>query len=247
EKRQGRRRRHQPGELGCVRAQGFRPANVRGYGARPLGHHGAAERFHLAQLDQSYVAGAVEGRNLQVAVGEAHGRGAGLLHVLALHAATGHQLARYGSCSTMRWWVIWDYREALCSGLYLTVKISIFTMIGSLLLGTFVACLRQLPSFAIERAMTVYVELIRNIPSVVKVFFLYFVAGLDALPAAVLGLSLHQSSYIADVLDSGFRAIPREQSEAAWACGHDRRQIFVHVLLPQVCAITMPPLASQFI
>jgi len=147
----------------------------------------------------------------------------------------------------MRWWVIWDYREALCSGLYLTVKISIFTMIGSLLLGTFVACLRQLPSFAIERAMTVYVELIRNIPSVVKVFFLYFVAGLDALPAAVLGLSLHQSSYIADVLDSGFRAIPREQSEAAWACGHDRRQIFVHVLLPQVCAITMPPLASQFI
>ena len=147
----------------------------------------------------------------------------------------------------MRWWVIWDYREALCSGLYLTVKISIFTMIGSLLLGTLVACLRQLPSFAIERAMAAYVELIRNIPSVVKVFFLYFVAGLDALPAAVLGLSLHQSSYIADVLDSGFRAIPREQSEAAWACGHDRRQIFVHVLLPQVCAITMPPLASQFI
>jgi polar amino acid transport system permease protein len=147
----------------------------------------------------------------------------------------------------MRWSVIWDYRQALCSGLYLTIEITVFTMIGSLLLGTLVACLRQLPSFAIERTATVYVELIRNVPSVVKVFFLYFVAGLDALPAAVLGLSLHQSGYIADVLDSGFRSIPREQSEAAWACGHDRRQIFVHVLLPQVCAIAMPPLASQLI
>jgi len=147
----------------------------------------------------------------------------------------------------MRWWVIWDYREALWSGLQLTVEITLLTMIGSLLLGTLVACLRQLPSFFIERAVQAYVEVIRNIPSVVKVFFLYFVAGLDALPAAVLGLSLHQSSYISDVLDAGFRSIPREQSEAAWACGHDRRQIFLHVLLPQVGVITLPPLASQFI
>ena len=63
----------------------------------------------------------------------------------------------------------------------------------------------------------------------------------------VLGLSLHQSSYISDVLDAGFRSVPREQSEAAWACGHNHRQIFLHVLLPQVGVIVLPPLASQFI
>jgi polar amino acid transport system permease protein len=147
----------------------------------------------------------------------------------------------------MRWWVIWDYREALWSGLQLTVQITLLTMVGALLLGTAVACLRQLPSYFIGRAVLTYVEVIRNIPSVVKVFFLYFVAGLDALPAAVLGLSLHQSSYISDVLDAGFRSIPREQSEAAWACGHGHSQIFLHVLLPQVWAIVLPALASQFI
>jgi polar amino acid transport system permease protein len=147
----------------------------------------------------------------------------------------------------MRWWVIWDYRDALWSGLQLTVLITLFTMVGGLLLGTLIACLRQLPSYFVGQAVLAYVELIRNIPSVVKVFFLYFLAGLDALPAAVLGLSLHQSSYISDVLDAGFRSIPREQSEAAWACGHDRRQIFLHVLLPQVWVITLPPLTSQFI
>ena len=147
----------------------------------------------------------------------------------------------------MRWAVIWDYREALWSGLQLTVEITLLTIGGALLLGTLIGCLRQLPSYFLGRAVLAYVEVIRNIPSVVKVFFLYFVAGFDALPAAVIGLSLHQSGYISDVLDAGFRSIPREQSEAAWACGHSRLQIFVHVLLPQVWAIVLPALASQLI
>ena len=68
-------------------------ANVGGYGERPLGDHGAAERFQLAQLAQPYASGALEGRDLQDALGEAYGRGARLLHVLPLHAATGHQVA----------------------------------------------------------------------------------------------------------------------------------------------------------
>jgi len=147
----------------------------------------------------------------------------------------------------MRWSVIWEYREALWSGLLLTVQITALTMVGALVLGTLVACLRQLPSYLVTRAALAYVDVIRNVPSVIKVFFLYFVVGLDALPAAVLGLSLHQSSYICDVLEAGFRSIPREQSEAAWGCGHDRLQIFAHVLLPQVWVIVLPPLTSQFI
>ena len=147
----------------------------------------------------------------------------------------------------MRWSVIWDYREALLSGLAYTLAITALTMIGATLLGILVACLHQQPSYVVIRLAETYVEVIRNIPSVIKVFFLYFVAGLDAMPAAVLGLSIHQSSYIADVLDAGFRSVPREQSEAAWACGHSRLQILHHVLLPQVVTTVMPPLTSQFI
>lgn len=147
----------------------------------------------------------------------------------------------------MRWSVIWEYREALWTGLLFTLQITFLSALGAFILGTALACLKQLPSFAIGRLVATYVEVIRNIPSVVKVFFLYFVAGLDAMPAAVLGLAMHQSSYICDVLDSGFRSIAREQSEAAWACGFNRAQIFRYVLLPQVWAIVLPPLTSQFI
>jgi polar amino acid transport system permease protein len=147
----------------------------------------------------------------------------------------------------MRWSVLWDYREALWTGLMLTLQITALSMIGALLLGTALACLKQLPSYVLGRLVATYVEVIRNLPSVVKVFFLYFVAGLDAMPAAVIGLLMHQGSYICDVLDSGFRSIPREQSEAAWAGGLTRTQIFVSVLLPQVWGIVLPPLTSQFI
>jgi len=147
----------------------------------------------------------------------------------------------------MRWSVIWDYREALLSGLALTLEITALTAVGAMLIGILIACLRQQPSYIAGRLAETYVEVIRNIPSVIKVFFLYFVVGLDAMPAAVLGLSVHQSSYIADVLDAGLRSIPREQSEAAWTCGHSRLQIFRHVLLPQVTATVLPPLTSQFI
>lgn len=147
----------------------------------------------------------------------------------------------------MRWSVIWEYRGALSTGLLLTLQITALSMIGALALGTALACLKQLPIYVLNRLVVIYVEVIRNLPSVVKVFFLYFVAGLDAMPAAVIGLSLHQGSYICDVLDSGFRSIPREQSEAAWAGGLTRAQIFLFVLLPQVWGLVLPPLTSQFI
>lgn len=147
----------------------------------------------------------------------------------------------------MRWSVIWEYREALWTGLLLTLQITAMSMIGAMLLGTLLSCLKQLPSYLVGRAVATYVDVIRNLPSVVKVFFLYFVAGLDAMPAAVIGLSMHQGSYICDVLDAGFRSIPREQSEAAWAGGLSRPMIFFFVLLPQVWAIVLPPLTSQFI
>ena len=132
-------------------------------------------------------------------------------------------------------------------GLALTLQISVWSIVGSFILGTVIGCIGALPSFLAQRLVATYVELLRNIPSVVKLFFLYFVIGLDAMPAAIIGLVTHQSAYIADMIAAGFRAIPREQFEAAYACGHTRPQIFQHVLLPQVFRFVLPPLTTQFI
>ena len=87
----------------------------------------------------------------------------------------------------------------------------------------------------------------RNVPLVVKLFFLYFILGLDAYPAALLGLVIHQSAFIADVTSAGLRSIPHEQAEAARATGLSSLQTFSYVLFPQFLRVTIPPFTNQAI
>ena len=98
-----------------------------------------------------------------------------------------------------------------------------------------------------HRLARAYIEVVRNIPSIVKVFFLYYVAGFDAFLAGIVGLTLHQSAYIADVVAAGLRSIPREQVESGRVLGHSYPQIFTYVLLPQLVRAIVPPMTNQYI
>jgi His/Glu/Gln/Arg/opine family amino acid ABC transporter permease subunit len=147
----------------------------------------------------------------------------------------------------MDWSVVWDYRVAITAGLAYTITLSVLAIIGSCLLGTFLGCLRLLGQAMLNDVINGYVEVVRNIPLIVKLFFLYYVMGLDALPSGLLALVIHQSSYIADVITAGFRSLNTEQAEVGYSLGLARWDIFVFTLLPQVVRIALPPLTSQFI
>ncbi|MCG8593412.1 MAG: amino acid ABC transporter permease [Kiloniellales bacterium] len=144
------------------------------------------------------------------------------------------------------WYIIWDYRADLLRGFWLTVRISLAAMLGATLVGVAVGCLRALPSFFLHRLTGLYVEGLRNIPVVVKLFFGHFVLGLDALPAGIVVLVLHQSAYIADVTTAGLRSLPFGQTEAALASGLSYPQIFGSVLLPQAVRAMIPPMTTQY-
>jgi polar amino acid transport system permease protein len=147
----------------------------------------------------------------------------------------------------MHWSVIWQYRSALWDGLILTLELSGLSIAGSLIVGTVIGSLGAGAGFFLPRLAHAYVELLRNIPVVVKVFFFYFVVGLDSFPSGVIALTTHQSAYIADVIAAGFRSIAREQIEAARVLGHSYAQILRFILLPQVFRLINPPLTNQFI
>ena len=147
----------------------------------------------------------------------------------------------------MDWSILWQYRAPLGVGLLKTVGLSAVSICGSFIVGTVVGCIGSLRGFIAPRVVNLYVESLRNVPLVVKLFFFYFVVGLDAISASILSLTLHQSAYIADVVAAGIRSIPGEQIEAARALGHSYLQIFIFVLLPQGLYIVIPPLTSQFI
>lgn len=147
----------------------------------------------------------------------------------------------------MHWEVLWEYRWALLNGLFLTCWLSASAIVLSTLVGVPVGALWTNRNFYLNRSIGLFVEVMRNVPAVVKLFFLHFVVGIDAIPAGLLTLVIHQSAYIADVTVAGLRSIPAGQREAALASGQSEIQAFRYVLLPQALRHMIPPLTTQYI
>jgi polar amino acid transport system permease protein len=145
------------------------------------------------------------------------------------------------------WAVLWEYRGALWQGVLLTAQVSVVAMVLSVVAGTVIGVMRVLPVRVARDLSFLYVEVMRNVPSLVKLFFFYFAFGLDAFTATLIALSLHQAAYIADVVRAGIQALPRGQTEAALASGLSLRQTLTAVLLPQTFRIALPPLITNFI
>ena len=147
------------------------------------------------------------------------------------------------------WDVLWRYREQLADGLALTLVLSALALAGALgvgvLAGATVESERRWPR-AIAAA---YVEIARNVPLLVHLYFWYL--GLTALklPAfwcGVLGLSLYSGAYVAEIVRSGLQGVPAGQRAAGLASGLSRRQILRHIVFPQALRIVAPSLAGLF-
>src|SRR6202789_816779 len=133
----------------------------------------------------------------------------------------------------MDWSFRWEYRAALAGGLAITLAVSALAILGATLVGVLGGCLRASGSYLLQRLTASYTELLRTLPLIVKLFFLYFVIGLPALPAALAALVLHQSAYIADVTAAGLRSVGRGQLDAGSSLGLKRWQVYRHIILPQ--------------
>jgi polar amino acid transport system permease protein len=95
-----------------------------------------------------------------------------------------------------------------------------------------------------------YVEVIRNTPFLVQLFFVFF--GLpslgihiDEIQAAILAMTVNLGAYAIEIVRAGIDSIPHGQVQAAQALGLQRRQVFRHVVLPQAIANVFPALLSQ--
>jgi polar amino acid transport system permease protein len=95
-----------------------------------------------------------------------------------------------------------------------------------------------------------YVELIRNTPFLVQLFFVFFglpSLGLhiDEMQAAVLAMTLNLGAYATEIVRAGIESVPRGQFQAAIALGLPRRRVFRHIVLPQALANVFPALLGQ--
>jgi polar amino acid transport system permease protein len=97
-----------------------------------------------------------------------------------------------------------------------------------------------------------YVELIRNTPFIVQLFFIFFglpAAGvrLSAETASFIAMVINLGAYATEIIRAGLEATPKGQHEAAESLALDRRQIFLHVVLPPALRKVWPSLVSQII
>jgi polar amino acid transport system permease protein len=137
----------------------------------------------------------------------------------------------------------------LLKGLAVTIKVSAVSLLLSSLFGLITAICRLSGSFAARALARTYLEVIRNTPLLVQLFFIYFVfaplVDLSRFASAVLALSLFEGAYTSEIIRAGILAIPRGQWEAAGSIGLNRLRTYRHVVLPQALRHMTPPLVSQ--
>jgi His/Glu/Gln/Arg/opine family amino acid ABC transporter permease subunit len=132
-----------------------------------------------------------------------------------------------------------------------TLQISLLSIVLGSALGGVAGLLRVQPIRPLRFAAGAYVELLRNIPLMLVLYLIYFGMGafvpVSPLWASVVGLSVFEGAYVAEIVRAGIESIDRGQMEAARSLGMSYLQSMRHVLAPQAVRRMLPPLTGQFV
>jgi polar amino acid transport system permease protein len=139
----------------------------------------------------------------------------------------------------------------LIQGLQITIRITAISLLLAFVFGLSSALMRLSRSFLARSIARAYLEIIRNTPLLVQLFFIYFVLGpvldISGFTSAVLALSLFEGAYASEIFRAGIVSIQRGQWEAAFSIGLNTYQAYRFVILPQALRQILPPLTSQAI
>lgn len=148
--------------------------------------------------------------------------------------------------------VIQDYMPLYTKAFLLTIKIGWIGIALSVVIGVVAAFILHFKIPVLAQIVKVYVELFRNTPLLVQLFFIYF--GLPKIGISIsaevcgsVGLGLLGGSYMAESFRSGLDAVPDLQTEATLALGMNRLQLFRSVILPQAVSISVPAIVANII
>lgn len=147
---------------------------------------------------------------------------------------------------------LWPYWPELLAGLWVTIQLTVLATVGGVGLGILGAALRSGKASWASRLWGLYVEIIRNTPFVVQLFFIVF--GLPNLglkltagEAALLAMLINLGAYSTEIIRAGIQVTPKGQWEAGRVLGLTRTQTFLRVVLPPSLQRIYPALVSQCI
>ncbi|MFP5023428.1 amino acid ABC transporter permease [Pseudonocardia phyllosphaerae] len=179
----------------------------------------------------------------------------GTVAVVAAVAFVVWKLAQAGQFVPRMWeWIQYvRIQYLLLDALWATISAFAVAAVLSLAFGAVFAAGRLSDHAWLRAPASAVVELFRAVPLLVLIFILYFGVSrglgieISAFWSVVIGLMLYNGSVLAEVFRAGVLAVPRGQSEAAYALGLRKTQVMTTVLLPQALRSMLPTILSQLV
>lgn len=152
----------------------------------------------------------------------------------------------------MNWEFVHKYWPLYEKAALLTVRIGILGILAALIIGIIAAFVRYRKIPVLSQIFSFYIELSRNTPLLVQLFFIYYGLPkigirLDAEVCGVIGLAFLGGSYMAESIRSGLEGVDQIQRESAISLGLSHRQTFVYVIFPQAISTSVPGIIANVI
>ncbi|RJX39886.1 amino acid ABC transporter permease [Paenibacillus pinisoli] len=143
----------------------------------------------------------------------------------------------------------------LLSYLPITMMLSVLSMIFSVMLGIIIESMIRSRLKVVHGAANAYILFFRSTPLLVQLFLLYYglpqifpaLSAMNAFQATVIGISLNNGAYLAEIFRAAIDSVDRGQSEAAQSVGMTRLQTFRRIVFPQAYRIALPSLGNTFL
>jgi aspartate/glutamate/glutamine transport system permease protein len=146
----------------------------------------------------------------------------------------------------------WTNIKFLLEGLLVTLEVALIAIICSFLIACVVGILRYSRIPVLSRVLAIIVEMIRNLPLLLIIFFIHFALPevgikMSVMSSAIVALTIFEAAMLSEIVRSGLNSIDKGQIEAARASGLTYTRTMWHIILPQALRRMVPPIVSQFI
>ena len=164
------------------------------------------------------------------------------------------RLGDKGQLAEAKWepFTTWPIQKFFLEGVRTTVEVSLVSMVGAMILGTFLALARLARTAPVRWLTTVFVEFFRGLPLVLLIFFCALglpTYGLDfsVFWYVAIGLIIYNGAVLGEIFRAGILSLDRGQTEAAYSLGMGYWQAMMLVVIPQAARRMIPAIVSQLV
>jgi len=167
------------------------------------------------------------------------------------------RIAFFGAVATLLYLVLFHpdpylrLLKFLPDGILITFQVTFSSIALALVVGLFTGLGRISRNPVVNLIASTYVEVVRGIPLLVQLFYIYYALGqfirVPDMLAAIIAMSFCYGAYMGEVFRAGIDSIDRGQTEASLSLGFNRSQTMFYVILPQALRTILPPVGNEFI